>query len=674
MSKDSRSQPYNLVERVCKGPIPLVLLIQLLSFYAFVPFWLSVLLAGVAIFTRLSTRLLPGMFRFAIIVSSVCFFALYYQTNFSVEMAAAFLLLSATLKLLEIRKQKDLYVFVFVMLYLSSVSFLFSQHFAHTLLQIAQVAVCFYALLSLTGARGLVGAQWQTIGKAVAFSIPLVVILFLFFPRISPLWSIPIKTQDAISGVTDSMTPGEIAKLGKSSERAFRVQFNGDTPAKRDLYWRGIVLDSFDGETWSKSRLPSTWEYRKKMDTGTLYPVEGASYQVMLEPNNQTYVFVLEGSAAASSNLITGPKGQFFLKNEAIQPTRYQMELKTMPSALPEILGGVSLDYLNDSRFVSRQDLQVPKSGNPRSKAFVQEMIRRNDTPLGFVNAVLTHFREESFFYTLEPDPISGDFVDGFLFETRRGFCAHFAGSFAYLMRMAGIPARVIVGYQGGEASANGEYLIVHQFDAHAWVELELPDYSWIRVDPTSMVAPQRIESSLRDAVTESEFLSEDPFGAASHRIGALNWLRLKLDDLNYQWQNLVVNFNQQSHTNLVSRVLGEYSLERIVLVLFSSFAAISVFVILWFWFNSAHSRHTRSERIYLRWLWLIRWLGYSRLTAETPKAFLGRQKQSESNGVMGRFVIKRTERLTQQLYKNDYEMYENKRVNQSAGKRAENG
>jgi len=425
------------------------------------------------------------------------------------------------------------------------------------------------------------------------------------------------------------------------------------------LYWRGVVLDAYDGKTWSRSEfsVPRALSYNR-VDSGRMFPTQGNSYQVMLEPNNQNWVFALENSLPASSNLVAGRMGQYFLKTEAIQPTRYKMAYENLGdrvnvAALPT---GAALPSSMNRQAQYYQDLQVPKGINPRARAFVQKLIRENASQYEFVNSVLTYFRTEPFYYTLEPEAISGDFVDEFLFNSRRGFCAHYAGSMAYLLRIAGIPARVVVGYQGGEFNDSGGYLIVHQYDAHAWVEARLPEFGWVRLDPTAMVAPERILGSVRDAVEEDEFLRDDPLGAASFDIGALNWVRLKIDQLNYQWQNLVVNYNQQSHQDFVSGVFGEYSLKRIALVFVFSFVMISLLILGWFWFAAGRRHHLPAERAYLRWLWILRWFGVERHLSETPLAFLERVERERQ--VRGRFfsmLTRRTAKLTAALLRQAY-------------------
>jgi len=332
--------------------------LQVLSQASHSPAWLSAFVILICIYRFLSERNFarhtPFLLRmFLVCVSTVVFF-LYYRTNFSVDMAASFLLLASTLKLLEIRNAKDTKIFIYTMFYLSGVSFLFEQSFSHTVLQLVLILCCLYGLVCLhsgyfSGSK-LVFLKYQSgsLLKVALVSIPLVAFLFIFFPRIGPLWSNPIAVQTATTGISDTMSPGGIAEVAKSSARAFRVSFSKGLPKQQDLYWRGLILDEFDGKTWRQSGSQFLKREHTKIDSGTFYSHGDDFYKVMLEPHQQQWLFVLEGSRASSSNVIKSDMGLFRLKTDAIQATHYKMtfqsDLKSNLDVLP-ILNPLSEAY-----------------------------------------------------------------------------------------------------------------------------------------------------------------------------------------------------------------------------------------------------------------------------------------------------------------------------------------
>ncbi len=204
--------------------------------------------------------------------------------------------------------------------------------------------------------------------------------------------------------------------------------------------------------------------------------------------------------------------------------------------------------------------LQLPEQGNPRSRTWAAELRRSAREPQAVVDALLRHFNREPYHYTLEPPPVGSDIVDDFLFQTRSGFCAHYAGAMTFVLRAAGIPARVVAGYQGGEVNPAGNYLSVHQFDAHAWVEYWVAERGWVSVDPTFQVAPERVEQGLEQALArERSFLADEPLSLLRFRdVGWMNTLRLRWDSLNYGWQRWVLNYQDEQQSQMLQRWFGK--------------------------------------------------------------------------------------------------------------------
>lgn len=645
------------------GALLLVIILQLISHSDHLPIWLIVFTLFICVYRFIAyKRNSPPVSTFVktcLTLASCAVFVAHYKTNFSVEMAGAFLFLTAVLKFLEIKADKELFTSIFTMLYLSCVSFLFSQGVFHMLLQLLLIAVCFYVLLSQNiGAEFSLGKRGiSTLGKMLfklmAVSIPLVIVLFLFFPRIAPLWHMPFKTQQGKTGISNVMSPGDIASLTKSSEVAFRADFSGVVPAKSNLYWRGLVLDEFDGREWRQSI-----EYypvsRYKIDPGQLYSHDGATYQVMLEPHQNRWAFALDDGQPLSSNLLRGEMGLFSLKNDAIQATRYKLSYQ---ESLGIAVG--SLPFLSELKGVDRirtpvvQDLQRPgASSNPRTQQYIAQMKARYPEPEALFRALMENFAKQNFYYTLKPETTGEHFVDEFMFDTKTGFCAHYAGSLAYMLRLANIPARVVIGYQGGELRDNGKYMVVHQYDAHAWVEVYIVGKGWFRADPTSMVAPERILDGGADAFREKEgFLEDSPLSSVGQQLALVKWVGQYVDKMSYGWQKWVVNYNQGEHKKFVSSVLGEYSLLSVASLFAYVLVAIFILFTIYLWGQKYAFKYTWAEKKYMMCCYVLARTGYSRTLGETPRQYLLR-----IHSIAPQYLYRILERVTSDLERKQYQ------------------
>jgi len=377
-------------------------------------------------------------------------------------------------------------------------------------------------------------------GRFIVQGIPIAALLFVLFPRIAgPLWGVPAEAG-ATTGLSDSMEPGSISELSLSDAVAFRVDFDGAVPPPAQRYWRGPVLSRFDGRAWTL--VP-------RSTPGHLTPpgAGGVAYTVTLEPHGKPWLFALElpaslprptgddaEPAGAESHALLTRDQQLIARAPVSQVLRYR-QLSVLRDAFPQADEGEGQEYL-----------RLPPRGNPRTVELGRELRAANPDPQRAVAAALAWFRAAPFVYTLSPPPLDRDPVDAFLFDTRRGFCEHFAGSFVVMMRAAGVPARVVTGYQGGEWNPRGGYLIVRQSDAHAWAEV-LVAGEWRRVDPTATVAPSRIEMGLARAVAAGEPV---PLFA---RLDA-GWLKstqLAFDALNHAWRTHVVGFNRDRQREL---------------------------------------------------------------------------------------------------------------------------
>ncbi|PXX91972.1 DUF3488 domain-containing protein [Marinobacter vulgaris] len=526
------------------------------------PVWLIASCAALAGWRWLaqSGRLrLPGKWlRSGIMLLLVAIYIATVQGRFTVETASSFFVLAVGLKWLETRSVRDFYVLFFILVYLATVNFLFHQEIHWAVINLAGVALLLVGL-QIVNAPDIPGAMksgWRRLGMMLVKTLPIVVLLFVFFPRMAPLWSVPLVSGEARTGISDSMTPGDISSLAQSSERAFRVTFGGQAPAYRDRYWRGLILDRLEGDTWQQGAGNQLRRPGRVAVDGGVGELEPNQYDVLMEPTNQTWAFALEGSEAVSDNVKRAEQGLFRFNRPADSPVRYRMALTESDQR----------DRFSAMLDDPRRYLQLPRTGNPRARAFAEDLAGQYQEPGAVVQHLLDRFRQQEYFYTLRPPAMPDDGIDALLFDEKRGFCAHYAGAATFVLRAAGIPARVVVGYQGGDSGADDEYLIIRQYDAHAWVEAWLPGQGWVRMDPTAAIAPDRIESGLRDAMAdEGSFLEND--WTSPQRYGdmaVLQWASLQLDLMNYHWQRWVVGYQGQSQMDLMSRLPGGIGLREL--------------------------------------------------------------------------------------------------------------
>lgn len=486
------------------------------------------------------------------------------------DSAAALLALGFVFKLIEMKQKRDIYVVVSLCFVMTMVAFLYSQSILATVYSLVAILVILGALIALNRSIN-VSDNWGTskmAGKMLLQAMPLAIVLFYVFPRIAPLWAVPIQSSGASTGVSDEMSPGDISSLGRSGDLAFRVQFeNTDAPAHELLYWRGLVLTDFDGETWRRERSRSAFSIASARPDRQLQwdgrmnragvPVD---YNIILEATQKPWVYGLHLAEAINDELFQSRNFELF--NNGLVTQRLSYDLR---SYLQNNTDLVLLDR------VRRQTLELPSDGNNQSREFARQLRSSVVSDRDYVIAVLNHFRQNEYFYTLNPALLGNNRIDDFLFETREGFCEHYSSTFAYLMRAAGIPSRVVIGYQGAELNPFENYLMVYQYNAHAWNEVWLEGEGWVRFDPTGAVSPDRVrlgvEAALRD---DPAFLEESLFSSSG--LGSINWinsLRLRMDALEYEWNKRVVNYDEDVQFELFEKIFGQVTEQKILFLLF---------------------------------------------------------------------------------------------------------
>ena len=513
----------------------------------------------------------PGnSLKMALTVSSFIGIYVSYGTLVGLEPTVALLLTAFAFKLIELSQRKDAYVLLFLGYFVCLTEFLFSQDLLITAYSLLCVTLVTTALVALhqPGQHEFKRDTIRLAGVMLMQALPLMIVLFFLFPRIGPLWTVPIKKHAGKTGMSDFMKPGDVASLSQSSEVAFRVKFDGDIPPHAQLYWRGLVFSKMEQGIWSALgyyEVPVAEQRPNEVDTaGT--PL---SYTIILEPTQQNWLYGLHYARSSTPGVMHSPDFRLFSPGP--------VEMETMYRARSWVAVNVELELSAWRRGV---ETRLPPSGNPRTRQLALDLRDAASTDAQFVNLVLDRFSTEPYVYTLQPGALSGrDTIDQFLFQTRRGFCEHYASAFVFLMRAAGIPARVVAGYQGGETNPVNKTVIVHQFDAHAWAEIWLPGQGWVRADPTAAVSPERIELGLEQAiVAEGSFLAGEPLSPVRYRnIPFLNQLRLRYDALTYRWQSWIVGFDGNRQMELLRNFLGEISMRSFATIFIGSWALVLI-------------------------------------------------------------------------------------------------
>ena len=468
----------------------------------------------------------------------LCFLGVFgtYSSISGVGPGSALLAIMAALKLLETRQRRDQFVLLFISIFLVMSSLLREQYLWSLPYLLGSTLIILTAWLRMSAGESETAKQsFATGGRLLMYAAPLAIVMWVFFPRLaSPFWAVPIDTSQATSGLSDSMSPGDISSLSMSDAVAFRVQFDGSVPESRDLYWRGLVMTRFNGRTWTGSEpLMDRNAVDEILESG-----EPISYEVTLEPTRQQWVFAMDLPLDWSlDRTFMGPQQQL----ARVTPIEQRISYKAV--SYPDYVLQGDLSSLSQQWYTA-----IPDSGNTRSKSLAREMRATAGSDTAYIEAVLAMFHDEEYFYTLQPPALGSNPVDRFLFDTRRGFCEHYASAFAFMMRSANIPVRIILGYQGGEINPMGGHLIVRQSDAHAWTEVWLERYGWYRVDPTAAVAPERIEFGVRGAALNG--IGETWGYSAPSQF--LQNLTMTWDALNAKWNEWVLGYGPDTQDSFM--------------------------------------------------------------------------------------------------------------------------
>jgi transglutaminase-like putative cysteine protease len=503
-----------------------------------VPLWVPLVTLALVAWRLLAAyravRLPNVLVRSAIAVLLVAGVVSRFHTLNGLGAGTALLALMGAVKLLETRTQRDQFIVVAAGVFLLLAACLDRQNLIRAPLYLLHAWLCCGALAVIATATFNSRAALLLAARSLVLALPLAIVLFVLFPRLpGALWTVP-RSDEAVTGLSDSMSPGSVSELIASYEVAFRARFDGSPPPPEERYWRGPVLHEFDGYTWTRSLYVATSKQSLQ------YLGHEYHYQISLEPTSQRFWFALDTPTGSPS-----PKVLFTYDRQLISPERvtdatyYSLTSYTQTRAVDPL-----------PTIEQRHDTAVLEDRNLRSRALARQIRGSVGSDAAYVAAVLDFLRRGGFTYSLTPPRLGFDSVDDFLFNTRVGFCGHYASAFTTLMRAAGLPARVVTGYLGGEWNPIGRYFVVRQSDAHAWSEVWLEGRGWTRVDPTGVVAPERLRRGVLDILPNA--------GSARARfIWSQHWLAgwlQRWDALNTWWSARVVKFNYQNQLHMLER------------------------------------------------------------------------------------------------------------------------
>jgi transglutaminase-like putative cysteine protease len=505
----------------------------------------------------------PRAVRLIVAMLVVALLFLQFRTFNGLAAGTALLALMAGLKLLETEAQRDIYILTLIIYFVSLSALLEGDSFW---LLGYLIGVCWLTtatLLRLTSTLPV--PDWRRslryAGRILGQALPLALVCWLFFPRFAaPLWHLPDDGKGAESGLSDTMSPGDITDLAMSDEIAFRVRFETAAPPPQERYWRGPVMHDFDGHTWRHANYIAT--------TAPALQVQGPAYRyrLSLEPHQHNWIFALDWPSHWDL-----PRGALTGDYTLVQPEPLSRPIDVEATSYTRVQ---SPEPLSDSS--RRRDTRLPPNRNPRTLQLAQTLRGAHPGEMDYVSAVLEMFTQQEFYYTLTPPKLANDSVDEFLFKTKRGFCGHYASAFATLMRAAGIPARVVTGYQGGTFNRFSDYWILRQSDAHAWTEIWIDGRGWLRIDPTTAIAPSRVEHGLSDAANADEPLSS----RWQRRTPWLADTRLRLDALRQLWRERILLFNQDSQQKLLEWLkIPEPDGQKLVLVLAAALSLVLAWI-----------------------------------------------------------------------------------------------
>ena len=576
------------------------------------PWWLTLLtlcLYGWRFYFTLQRAPLPSRW-LVLAVTAASLLALWveFRTLFGRQPGILLLVMFSGLKLLETRTHRDAAVVAFLAYFLVITNFLYTQSIFTASLMAVSLLATTATLVGLAAPQRESRANLRTAGVLLAQAVPAGLILFLLFPRVQgPLWGLPQDAYAGMTGLSETMTPGSVAQLAQYDAIAFRAEFESEPPPNAQRYWRGPVLWDFDGRTWSIG---------PELRSTAPLPRDGSAsyrYVVVLEAHNRPWLFALETPARIPPNARLTFDGQI----HATTPVRTRLRYEMLSVIAPE-------PAHTEARGALTRALRLPPGFNPRAAALAAQWRAEASDDADIVRRAIEFLRAGRYNYTLEPPLLGVDGVDEFLFDTRTGFCEHFASAFTFLMRAAGVPSRVVTGYQGGELNPYDRIVTIRQWDAHAWSEVFLNGRGWVRVDPTAAAVPRRIESGASLAVPQSAAM---PLLMQSN----MEWLRgvrNRWEAVAHKWNVWVLGYNPERQRDLMQSVgIRDADWRSLTAVLFGVLGVMTLALLAW-----SLRRFARPDPVQRAWRSFCRKLaerGVERAPYEGPRDYTTRAARS---------------------------------------------
>ncbi len=550
---------------------------------------------------------------------------LTYRTLFGRDAGVTLLVALLALKLMEMRALRDVYVVTFLAYFLALTNFFYSQSIPTAALMLATVFILTASLTGFNAPQCRPAENFRVAGLLLAQAGPVMLLLFVLFPRVTgPLWGLPQDAFAGVTGLSDSMSPGAISQLSQSDAIAFRVKFDGTPPPRSQRYWRGPVFSRFDGRTWRTDALP-------RLQRALQLEMRGApiDYEVTLEPHNRQWLFALDLPGRVPPNARV--TSDYLLLS--VPPVRSRMRYELHSYPLYRATSGAEAEDLNAAR-------ALPRQSNPRAQSLAREWRSRFGDDEAIVRQTIDFLREGKYEYTLAPPLLGEHTVDEFLFDTKAGFCEHFASSFVFLLRAAGVPARVVTGYQGGDINPIDQYMVVRQADAHAWAEVWLASSGWVRIDPTAIASPLRVESGIAAAMPQMGGL---PLLVRTNLV----WLRALRDNweaLANRWNQSVLGYNPERQRELLNRFgVRSPDWETLAMLLFWSVATVIALTALWLF--ARYRPAEPAQRLWLAFCAKLGRKGLVRAPAEGPLDYTERaathlpQRAAAMRAIAGLYV-----------------------------------
>lgn len=543
------------------------------------------------------------------------------------ETWTSFLIVAFALKLIETKTRRDAYAVIFLACFVIATGFIYTQTILISLYQCAALVIVIAAMVGMNQFHAHINilSAIKTAGKLLAQALPLMLVLFIFFPRITPFWSVP-AANTARTGLSSAMTPGDVAQLTRSDEIAFRAVFKDKPPPPQDLYWRGLVFSNYLDGTWSVGSFPFSQRTLNRInwtDDDLISPfipnVRGLtkiSYQILQEPTDKVWQFGIDLAIPRQGS--NGLSWDFRVVSKLPMSTLTRYSIDSYPQAvLDESLPAWS----------RKRETRLPLGDNPRVIAYAQQLYQDSPSDQQYIEKILQEIRNSNFRYTLRPPTLShNNSIDQFWFDSQAGFCMHYAGALVYMLRAVNIPARIVGGYQGGEINPVTGHVVVRQYLAHAWVEAWIPNQGWQRFDPTAAIAPERIEQGLDAALAEDERGTLSAFTNA--RLGSMLLaarMMYLFESFEHRWNMFVVGYDAKRQSSTLQKILGKVTPLRVALALLIgggiSFALAGLSILLLHRKKSAHPVVKLFQQFSKE---LIR-KGFERRPNESPMQFIRR-------------------------------------------------